>query len=154
MRAARETRYYADLFARSGVNPARLRYADIARLPLTPKEALRNDPDAFVRQGAQPVFRSATTGTTGHPTSISFSAYELQTYIALTAMSLLQTGMVLPEDIVLICGSPTSARPASPGRVPASAPRSRSWASSHRSKPWRCCASGDTSRVSASRSAW
>jgi phenylacetate-coenzyme A ligase PaaK-like adenylate-forming protein len=83
IRAARETAYYGRLFEQLGLDPARLRYEDIQRIPPTPKEGLRDDPDAFVRQNAQPCFRTTTTGTTGRPTSVCFSQRELHTYVAL-----------------------------------------------------------------------
>jgi phenylacetate-CoA ligase len=105
--AARETAYYRQLFEQLGLDPARLRYEDIQRIPLTPKEALRDDPDAFVRQNAQPCFRTTTTGTTGRPTSICFSQRELHTYVALGAIHHLMNRLITPEDIVLIS---TSAR--------------------------------------------
>jgi phenylacetate-CoA ligase len=107
LRGARETAYYGRLFEQLGLDPARLRYEDIARVPLTPKEALRDDPDAFVRHTAQPCFRTTTTGTTGRPTSVCFSQRELQTYVALEAISHLVHRQVGPEDIVLVS---TSAR--------------------------------------------
>jgi phenylacetate-coenzyme A ligase PaaK-like adenylate-forming protein len=104
-RAVRETAYYEALFAQVGLDPAHLTHADIARIPLTPKEALRDHPDAFVCRGARPVFRTTTTGTTGRPTSVLFSAYEMTTYIALGAISHLLIGDVTSEDIVLISNS-------------------------------------------------
>src|SRR5438128_2418349 len=58
VRAARETAYYGLLFARLGLDPARLRYDDLVRLPRTPKDDLREDPDAFVRRTARPTFRT------------------------------------------------------------------------------------------------
>jgi phenylacetate-coenzyme A ligase PaaK-like adenylate-forming protein len=106
-RAARDTPYYARLFAEVGLDPARLRFEDIARIPLTPKAALRDDPDAFVRHNARPCFRTTTTGTTGRPTYVCFSQRELHTYTALGAISLLMQGQVTAEDIVLLS---TSAR--------------------------------------------
>ena len=107
IRAARETAYYGRLFEQLGLDPARLRYEDIQRIPPTPKEALRDDPDAFVRQNAQPCFRTTTTGTTGRPTSVCFSQRELHTYVALGAIHHLMNQLITPEDIVLIS---TSAR--------------------------------------------
>jgi phenylacetate-coenzyme A ligase PaaK-like adenylate-forming protein len=99
-RATRETAYYARLFAASDLSLRGLRFEDIAALPTTPKAALREDPDAFVRRDARPVFRSATTGTTGRPTCVSFSAHELRVYTALNAIGVLIDEHVGPEDIV------------------------------------------------------
>lgn len=107
VRAARETAYYHVLFERLALDPARLRYEDIARLPLTSKEALRTDPDAFVRRSAKPYLCAMTTGTTGWPTSVSFSEYELRVFFALTAISSLFSRDIAGDDIVQIS---TSAR--------------------------------------------
>jgi phenylacetate-coenzyme A ligase PaaK-like adenylate-forming protein len=107
VRAARETAYYGRLFEGLGLDPARLRAEDIARIPITPKEALRDDPDAFVRRGARPTFRTTTTGTTGRPTSVCFSEREIQTDAALAALTFLLQGQITDEDIVQIS---TSAR--------------------------------------------
>lgn len=106
-RAARKTAYYQRLLASRGLDPRHLSYADIASLPLTPKADLRRDPDAFVSRGVRPCLRALTTGTTGWPTRVSFSAYELQVCFALTAISSLMHGDLMPDDIVQIC---TSAR--------------------------------------------
>ena len=100
VRAARETGYYQRLFERLGLDPGRMRYEEIARLPLTLKADLRRDPEAFVCRTAQPSLRALTTGTTGWPTSVSFSAYELRVYAALTAISALFSGEITSEDII------------------------------------------------------
>lgn len=107
MRAAQETDYYRPLFAQLDLDPSHLTYPEFARLPITPKEALREAPNSFVRRTARPVFRTTTTGTTGKPTSIAFSAQEMQMYSALGALGLLARREVTPEDIVQIS---TSAR--------------------------------------------
>lgn len=99
-RAARETAYYGRLFADLGLDPDRLGEGDIARLPLTPKAAPRDDPDAFVRRGARPVLRALTSGTTGRPTAVAFSAAELDAFAALTALGDLTAGRVTPADVV------------------------------------------------------
>jgi phenylacetate-coenzyme A ligase PaaK-like adenylate-forming protein len=101
-RAAAETVYYRRLFEALELDPARLSYDDISHIPITPKEAVRDQPDAFVRRTAHPVFRTTTTGTTGRPTSIHFSADEMRTYIALTAIGLLARQVVGPADIIQV----------------------------------------------------
>jgi phenylacetate-CoA ligase len=102
---AKETAYYGRLFTELECDPARLTYADIARLPLTLKATVREQPDAFVRRGSQPYLRATTTGTTGKPTSICFSAHELRSYFALGAMPLLLHGAIQADDIVQISTS-------------------------------------------------
>lgn len=105
VRAIRETAYYRCIFDHLGLDPERLQYEEIARLPLTPKADLRADPEAFVCRTAQPYLRALTTGTTGWPTSISFSKYELQVYFALAAISALFSRELEAEDIVQISTS-------------------------------------------------
>ncbi len=103
--AAEETDYYSSQFTTLGVNPSRLTFEDIARIPVTPKKALLNNPDAFVRRGSNPAFRTTTTGTTGKPTSVYFTAREIQATGLLAAISFLQSGQITPEDIVQISTS-------------------------------------------------
>lgn len=105
VRAARETPYYAALFERLGLDPARLTWDDIARLPYTPQETLRDNPDQFVRRGARPAFRTTTTGTTGWPTTVYFSHHEMRLYSALNALAFLRLGQLSPDDLVLISTS-------------------------------------------------
>jgi phenylacetate-CoA ligase len=104
-RAARHTRYYGGLFERIGIDPERMKYEDIRRIPLTQKESLRDDVGAFVSRATNPVFRTTTTGTTGWPTSTLFSDYEMRLYIALSAIGLLSQGEATPEDVVMISTS-------------------------------------------------
>ncbi|MCW5853977.1 MAG: AMP-binding protein [Anaerolineae bacterium] len=103
--AARETPYYASLFESLRLDPTKLTWDDIARLPYTPKETLRDSPDQFVRRGACPAFRTTTTGTTGWPTAVYFSHHEMRVYSALNAIAFLRLGQLAPEDLVLISTS-------------------------------------------------
>ncbi len=104
-RAANQTPYYGELFKQLELEPARLSWKEVLRIPLTPKEHMRDRPGDFVCRDARPVFRTTTTGTTGWPTSVSFSAYEMGTYIALGAIGLLNEGTVTGEDIAIISTS-------------------------------------------------
>ncbi len=81
--------------------PTKLTWDDIARLPLTPKQALRDDPDAFVHRDIRPVLRSTTTGTTGRPTQVSFSATELRMMTRFSALGSLIGNRIRPDDVVL-----------------------------------------------------
>jgi phenylacetate-coenzyme A ligase PaaK-like adenylate-forming protein len=101
-RAARETRYYRALFERIGIDPGGLRYDDIAGLPVTPKEDLRDHGEAFVRSGARPAYRSTTTGTTGWPTTVWFSDDENHLIGALSTITFLGQRIIQPEDFVQI----------------------------------------------------
>ena len=99
---ARETAYYGRLFQRLDLDPARLRYEDIQCVPVTPKEALRAAPDAFVRRTAKPNLRAMTTGTTGQPTSVYFSQSELRNIVAFAAIALLFGRHIESDDIVQV----------------------------------------------------
>jgi phenylacetate-coenzyme A ligase PaaK-like adenylate-forming protein len=105
VRAARDTAYYPPLFARQRIDPARLTWDDIAQLPLTTKAALRDGPGAFVNRRVQPALRTTTTGTTGAPTQVSFSARELTTMMALSGLGMLLHGQLTSADVVLMCTS-------------------------------------------------
>jgi len=105
VRAARETDFYKNHFDNLAVDPAQLKHEDIRRIPVTRKEALRNNPDAFVRRGSNPAFRTTTTGTTGKPTSVYFTSREIQATGLLGAITFLQSGQITPEDIVQISTS-------------------------------------------------
>ena len=100
--AGRETPYYAEMFAALGLDPNNLSAADLARLPITSKEAVRDRPDDFIRRGAKVYLRPTTTGTTGKPTSIAFSLHEMRVYAALQAIDALTTGTLRDDDIVQI----------------------------------------------------
>lgn len=100
VRAAGETRYYQQLFERLGRDPRRLRSEDLLHLPLTSKADLRRDPGAFISHKAQPSLRALTTGTTGWPSSVAFSTYELRVSAALTAIAALFSGDLTSEDII------------------------------------------------------
>ena len=103
---AKDTAYYAHLFAELGLNPGRIKSrADIARIPLTGKDSVREQPDAFVRRTEPPYLRALTTGTTGRPTSIAFSSHELHVYCALQAISHLLSGDIQADDVVLVSTS-------------------------------------------------
>jgi phenylacetate-CoA ligase len=105
VRAAQETSYYAHLFEKHALQPDRLSFEDIVRLPTTPKEALREHPGAFVRRTTTPSFGTTTTGTTNKPTSVYFSAHEMRTYIALAAIGLLAANRIDESDIVQLSTS-------------------------------------------------
>jgi phenylacetate-CoA ligase len=99
-RAASQTIYYENLFSCLGLDPAKLTWGDIPQLPLTTKDSVRDDDGAFVRRGAKPYLRTTTTGTTGRPTGICFSDYEMRLYAALQALYLLINDEVRDGDLI------------------------------------------------------
>ena len=85
---AKDTAYYSQLFAALDLDPASIKqHADIARIPITGKENVRDQPGAFVRRGSRPYLCATTTGTTGQPTTISFSSRELPRLLCLAGHS-------------------------------------------------------------------
>lgn len=102
VRGARETEYYGRLFATLGVDPQRMEIDNIAELPVTPKQALREDPEAFVRRGARVGVRATTTGTTGWPTSVHFSHEELRAMATLSSLGFLAQRLIASDDLVQI----------------------------------------------------
>jgi phenylacetate-CoA ligase len=104
-RAAAQTPYYGALFQQAGLDPAQLSWDDIPRIPVTSKDALRNRPEDFVCRDARPVFETTTTGTTGRPTRVFFSMYELRVSTLTSAIENLIIGDIVPGDIGLTSSS-------------------------------------------------
>ncbi len=102
VRAARETEYYSGLFGQLGIDPARVESDDILGIPVTPKSALRDDPEAFVRGTAEVGVRATTTGTTGWPTSVYFSHEEIRAMETLGALGFLAQGLIASDDLVQV----------------------------------------------------
>ncbi|MET7462384.1 AMP-binding protein [Nonomuraea sp. NPDC005501] len=61
-------------------------------IPPTPKLALRGMPSAFVSDLARPAVLAHTTGTTGSPTLVWFSAYEIELMSSISALGLMLAG--------------------------------------------------------------
>ncbi|MGW4345090.1 phenylacetate--CoA ligase family protein [Streptomyces sp. NPDC004690] len=87
--AARHTAYYRRLFGDLGLDPDALDPDDgtWARVPVTPKQALRGLPGAFVSTAARPALMALTTGTSGTPTAVWYSRAELDITLALSTIS-------------------------------------------------------------------
>lgn len=102
-RAAEGTRYYRRLFGEHAIDPATMGWNDVRRLPVTGRDALREQPDSFVCAGTRPVMRAVTTGTTGPPTGVWYSEYELAALTGATANHVLLRNLIRPDDIVQMC---------------------------------------------------
>lgn len=95
--AAAQTSYYRRVLAEAGVDVNNIDLESFASIPLTPKSALRSAPFAFVSDRSEPVLLAQTTGTTGMPTSVWFSRYELEAGAALSALSLMLLSGMRPQ---------------------------------------------------------
>jgi phenylacetate-coenzyme A ligase PaaK-like adenylate-forming protein len=102
VKAARETSYYEQLFRELGIDPSGLAFDEIASVPITSKQALRERPDAFVCRGSRPYLHALTTGTTGVPACISYSRREIDSFSCMSALHALASGDIRPDDIVAI----------------------------------------------------
>ncbi|SEL42759.1 phenylacetate--CoA ligase family protein [Nonomuraea pusilla] len=97
--AAGETPFYRALFREHGIDPASVTPETFAAVPPTRKQDLRGTPAAFVSDQARPALLAQTTGTTGTPTLVWFSAYEIELMAAMAALAQMLTGGVRSHHI-------------------------------------------------------
>lgn len=97
--------YYKQLFDKCGVNPRDIKKLDdIVKLPLTGKEALRdNYPfDLFAVPLKEIVRVHASSGTTGRQKVIGYTKHDIRTWSTLVARVVSMAG-VTDEDIAQVC---------------------------------------------------
>lgn len=80
-------RYYHDRWSHAGIELGdleRFTVADLARLPSTPKDALRADPEvlSITDRGRERRMRQRTSGSTGTPTTVYVTARNMRTFTA------------------------------------------------------------------------
>ena len=100
--AAASMPFYAKTFAEAGLRPEDIAsHDDVARLPFTTKADLRRHyPFGFLAKPINEIRRlHASSGTSGRPTVVGYSARDLDTWAGLMARSLAAAG-VRPGDIV------------------------------------------------------
>ncbi|GAB2941081.1 phenylacetate--CoA ligase family protein [Nonomuraea fastidiosa] len=102
-RAAENTAYYRLWFREHGIDPAGVGLDEITQVASTPKSALRGAGPAFVSEQSEPVLLAQTTGTTGIPTIVWFSRYELELAAVLSAISYLIVGDMREHHVGLSC---------------------------------------------------
>ncbi|MFJ4961112.1 Phenylacetate-coenzyme A ligase [Streptomyces sp. ADI96-02] len=85
--AGRHTAYYRRTFDTLGIDPGTLTPETWDRIPVTPKEALRGLPAAFVSAAATPALLALTTGTSGTPTGVWYSRAEVEVSVAMSTIS-------------------------------------------------------------------
>jgi len=106
--AAETVPFYRELFARRGIDPSA---ATPEQVPVTGKEPLRERPEDFISGAARPFIRVTTTGTTGRPTTVHFSRREWRAIGALSAFSMIGSGLFAPGDLVQITVTPRAVLP-------------------------------------------
>ncbi|MFI7692648.1 phenylacetate--CoA ligase family protein [Nonomuraea sp. NPDC049655] len=97
--AAAESPYYRRWFETNGVDPGSITPATLSTIPPTSKADLRGMPAAFVSDRARPVVLAHTTGTTGTPTMVWFSAYEIELMSSMSALALMLAGNLRSADL-------------------------------------------------------
>ncbi|MFJ9770287.1 phenylacetate--CoA ligase family protein [Kitasatospora sp. NPDC101157] len=102
--AARHTAYYRRQFTELCLDPAELEPEDWSRIPVTPKQALRALPAAFVSDAASPALMALTTGTSGTPTAVWFSRTEIESAIAFSTISAVLGLGLRPRHTVAYAG--------------------------------------------------
>jgi phenylacetate-CoA ligase len=105
-RAAREVPYYEELFARLAFDPRRLTWQQLELIPPTTKTVLRDRPEDFIARCSHPVLTVETTGTTGVPTRVAFSEYELAVMRGLGTIAFMLGGLIDRDDVLVNAASP------------------------------------------------
>ena len=104
---ARGHEYYRQRWAEHGVDPAAIRTVDdLERLPLTPKQDLMNDPEAFrLHCPDLPLHERAiwevnyTTGTTSEPTPLYVTTHDYNAYL-LQARRVAEISGITENDVL------------------------------------------------------
>ena len=97
--------FYRQALDAWGVKPADIRsLADLNKLPITHREQLEQNTEAFISRHPDvvPSIASETSGTTGKDVTVYSSTEELRYYAATRAMAWLMMGRLVPSDIVQI----------------------------------------------------
>lgn len=100
--ASRST-YYQELFRKLALDPAEITLADLDQVPLTPRQALEENPGAFtaVSEEAQ-VDIALTSGTTGSPVPVPYTVSDL-TRLAFNEELCFRGAGLKASDRILLC---------------------------------------------------
>lgn len=101
-RLASKSPYYQKLFAAHDIVPDKLTVDEMPQVPVTLKAMLQEQPRDFICSDARPYIVTRTTGTTGRPTEIWLSRYEIDLWPALSALSGLLRDEIRPTDCIQI----------------------------------------------------
>lgn len=94
--------YYRQLFGAGGIVPDKLTVDDMTAIPMTTKRELIDRQRHFLVEGSHPYLSTRTTGTTGRPTEVWLSRYEVELWPALGALSGVLRGEIGPDDCMQI----------------------------------------------------
>ncbi|MFP3988135.1 AMP-binding protein [Streptomyces sp. E11-3] len=97
-RLTTQSAFYAEHFKAAGVDPAGLTMENVGAVPVTTKTDLVKRAEDFLC--GEPFLASRTTGTTGRPAEIWYSAYEERLWPALVALSQILRGSMRSTDLM------------------------------------------------------
>ena len=98
----RSSPFYRTLFSSQNIDPDKLTLEDMHLIPTTSKRDLQERQQEFISTKAQPYLVTRTTGTTGCPTEVWLSRYEIELWPALAALSGLLRNEIGPTDCMQI----------------------------------------------------
>ncbi|HEX4832655.1 MAG TPA: AMP-binding protein [Trebonia sp.] len=101
-RLAAQSPFYARRFAAAGTDLARFGLAGLRQVPVTVKADLTERPGDFRCADVPPYLATRTTGTTGRPTEVWLSRYEMELWPALGALASVLRDELRPGDVMQV----------------------------------------------------
>jgi phenylacetate-coenzyme A ligase PaaK-like adenylate-forming protein len=102
VRLAAQSPFYARHFSSAQIDPAKLDVAGLQAVPVTVKADLTERPGDFRCTDTPAYLATRTTGTTGRPTEVWLSRYEMELWPALGALASVLRGELRPGDIMQV----------------------------------------------------
>lgn len=94
--------FYRKLFSAHDIDPDKLTLEEMHLIPATSKQELQQRQQEFISTKSRPYITTRTTGTTGRPTEVWLSKYEIELWPALAALSGLLRNEISPTDCMQI----------------------------------------------------
>jgi phenylacetate-coenzyme A ligase PaaK-like adenylate-forming protein len=101
-RLAGQSPFYARRFGALEIEPGKLDIETLRKIPVTTKQDLIERPGDFLCTDTAVHLTTRTTGTTGSPTEIWLSRYEMELWPALGALGSVLRGDLRPGDIMQV----------------------------------------------------
>ncbi|HEX6527105.1 MAG TPA: AMP-binding protein [Streptosporangiaceae bacterium] len=101
-RLAAQSPFYARRFASAQADPDKLDVAGLRAIPVTVKADLVERPGDFRCTDVPAYLATRTTGTTGRPTEVWLSRYEMELWPALGALAAVLRGDLRPGDVMQV----------------------------------------------------
>jgi phenylacetate-CoA ligase len=99
-RLAAQSPFYASRFTAAGIEPAKLEIEGLRTIPVTVKADLIDRAADFRCADSPPYLATRTTGTTGRPTEVWLSRYEMELWPALGALASVLRDELRPGDVM------------------------------------------------------